>query len=124
MAWFGKKKEPPALGPGQQLVHRQFADAIAFAAGEWIGFDKYCLHVDSDWHGNTTLRQRMAGFMAGPIGPTLEERFPDIAAVGADADAHTGLSGHKDVILGLIVTEAIITSGTDSREEVEAISGA
>ncbi len=121
MGWFRKKKAPP-LTAAQQLVHRQFGDAIAFAAGEWIGFDKYCLHVDPDWRSNTTLRQRMAGFMAGPIGPTLEERYPEIAAVGADIDAHSGLAGHKEVILGLIVTEAIITSGTDSREEVEAIS--
>ena len=123
MSWF-RKKPPPPLGPGQQLVHRKFADAIAFAAGEWMGFEKYCLHVDPDWRSNSTLRQRMSAFAAGPIVPTLEERFPDIAVVGADADAHTGLAGHKDVILGLIVTEAIITSGTDSREEVEAISGA
>jgi hypothetical protein len=122
MGWFKKKK--PALTAGQQLVHRRFGEAIVFAAGEWIGFDKYCLHVDPDWHRNTTLRQRVSGFMAGPIGPTLEELFPDIETVGADADAHTGLSGHKDVILGLIVTEAIITSGTNSREEVEAISEA
>jgi hypothetical protein len=122
MGWFRKK--PPTLGPGQVLVHRKFAEAISFAAGEWQGFENYCLHVDPDWHSNSTLRQRMAGFMAGPIGPTLEERFPDIATVGAEVDAHSGVSGHKDVILGLTVTEAIITSGTNSREEVEAISEA
>ena len=122
MGWF--KKKPPALSPGQVLVHRKFAEAIAFAAGEWKGFENYCLHVDPDWHRNSTLRQRVSGFAAGPIFPTLEERFPDIATVGADVDAHSGQSGHKEVILGLIVTEAIITSGTNSREEVDAISEA
>jgi|GEM_PF-2940080 len=120
MGWFRKKKAPQTAG--QQLVHRQFGDAIAFAAGEWLGFDRYCLHVDPDWHRNTTLRQRMSAFAAGPVVPTLEERFPDIAAVGADIDAHSGQPDHKEIILGLIVTEAIITSGTVSREEVEAIS--
>src|SRR5688500_3695485 len=122
MGWF--KKKPPPLGPGQLLVHRLFGEAISFAAGEWKGFEGYCLHVDPDLHIHTTLRQRLAGFMAGPIGPTLEERFPEIATVGADIDAQSGQQGHKQVILGLIVTEAIITSGTNSREEVEAISEA
>ena len=123
MGWFRKKK-PPTLGPGQVLVHRHFDEAITFTAGEWKGFENYCLHVDPDWHNQTTLRQRAAGFAAGPILPTLEERFPEIAIISEDIDSKSGEPGHKEVILGLIVTEAIITSGTNSREEVDAISEA
>ena len=124
MRWlpFGRKPAPPRRS--EAFVQREFGEAIAFAAGEYRGFDRYFTHVDPAWHEKYSLRTRLNMFMGGPIFAELEARFPEIARVGADADATQGVTGHASVIMELIVAEAVIACGEDSREEVNAARSA
>lgn len=117
---FRRKKAP--LTAGEAFIQREFAEAIAFAAQEWRGFEAYCRHVDPTFNEHQTLARRVNAFMAGPVTASLEERFPSIEAVGRDADEKTGAEGHKELMLRMIVMEGVIASGTNSREEVRALA--
>jgi hypothetical protein len=117
-----RKKDEPLTGT-EAFVLRQFPAAVALAAEEWRGYDGHFQHVDPDWRSKYTLSQRYNGFVQGPISTLLAERFPEIAAMGADADEKTNQTGSKDVILQIIIGEGIVASGTDSRQDVRPLRG-
>jgi hypothetical protein len=119
MAWFSFTKKPP-LTKTEAFVLARFPEAVAFAAQEWIGYDRYFQGVDPEWRSNS-LSRRFAGFWAGTIAQSLEGRFPDVRVVAADADAHIGGAGHKEFLVALIAAEGVVASGTDSRDAVRAL---
>jgi hypothetical protein len=65
-----------------------------------------------------SLAQRIGAFMARPLAADLNARFPEIAAIGAEADALTEMRGNTRVIFKLIVGEAIIAAGGGTRSQV------
>jgi hypothetical protein len=117
---LGRQTSPPPLEPtpSEAFVLREFGEAIAFARGEWRSFDRRFQEVDPEWRDTFSLAQRIAAFVAGPIGAALEKRFPAIAATGARADEMTNLTGNARVIRRLIVGEAVIAAGDGGRGEV------
>jgi hypothetical protein len=106
--------------PSEAFVQREFADAILFGSEAWLTFEAGFKKADPQWPDKFSLAQRLAAFMAGPIGAALEERFPAIAATGAAADEMTDRTGNRWVITALIVAEAVIAAGGGSRGEVRS----
>ena len=114
----GEPRRPPEPTPSEAYVLEKFGDAIAFASEEWRRFDTGHRHADPHWADRFSLKQRVLTFVAGPIGATLVERWPEIAAAGAEADALTETTDNEWVICLLIVGEAIIAAGGDTRSNV------
>jgi hypothetical protein len=56
--------------------------------------------------------------MSRPLAAGLDARFPEIAALGAEADALTEMRGNTRAIFILIVGEAIIAAGDATRSNV------
>jgi hypothetical protein len=121
MSLFPFRKNHAALSGTEAFVLRQFPAAVALAAEEWKGYDAYFQNVDPDWRSKYTLAQRYNGFVRGPVLALLAERFPEIAATGAEVDAKTNSTGNEDVILQIIIAEGIVASGTSSRQEVRPL---
>jgi hypothetical protein len=106
--------------PSEAFVQQEFPDAIAFASEAWLTFEAGFRKAEPQWSDTFSLAQRLAAFIAGPIGAALEERFPAIAATGAAADDMTDRTGNRWVITALIVAEAVIAAGGGSRGEVRS----
>jgi hypothetical protein len=104
--------------PSEAFVQREFGEAIAFAKGEWERFTARFGDADPALLKTFTLAQRLDSFLAGPIGASLLERFPVLAATGAEADAVAERTGNLRVICRLIIGEAVIAAGGGSRGEV------
>ncbi len=100
--------------PGEAYVQREFRDAIVFAGEEWRRFEE----SDPVRVEKFTLAQRLGAFLAGPVCGLLDEHFPAIPAIGAEADALTERSGNARAIRHLVVGEAVIGGGGASRDEV------
>ena len=116
----GEPRRPPEPTPTETYVQEEFAEAIAFAGIEWERYHTAHRQADPAWTEKFTLKQRVHAFLEGRVVPLLEVRFPKIAATGAEADKATGTEGNSLVICRLIVGEAIIAAGADSRGKVRA----
>lgn len=116
----GEPRHPPEPTPAETYVQEEFAEAIAFAGIEWEKYHTAHRQADPAWAETFSLRQRLLAFLEGRVVPLLEVRFPKIAAVGAEADEATQTEGNALVICRLIVGEAIIAAGQDSRGNVRA----
>lgn len=116
----GEPRPPPEPVPTELYVQQEFADAIAFAGVEWSKYHTAHRQADPGWAEKFTLRQRVLAFLEGRVVPLLEVRFAKIAMVGAEADEATETEGNARVICHLIVGEAIIAAGEDSRGAVRA----
>ena len=114
----GESRPPPEPSPSEAYVLEKFGDAIAFASEEWLRFDTRHRQADPHWADRFSLKQRVLTFLAGPVGATLLERCPEIAAAGAEADEVTETTGNARVICTLIVGEAIIAAGDATRSNV------
>jgi hypothetical protein len=112
--------DPPGPTPTEAFIEREFGDAIAFVADRWRSFADHSRSIDPDWERTFTLRQRLLAFECGPLAWELDANFPRIASLAAEADAETGFGGHEAVLLRGILIEGVISSGTNSREEVRA----
>ena len=115
MTWDPLAAEPT---PSEAYVLKEFGEAIAFAGSEWERLEAAHRQADLAWADRFTLKQRVLAFLEGPILPALQERFPKIAAIGAEADALTGTTGNALVICRLIVGEAIFATGREARSNV------
>jgi hypothetical protein len=113
----GEPRPPPEPTPSEAYVLQEFPGAIAFVRAQWEAFDARFANS-----GPTpfSLRQRVDAFMMGRLAADLNERFPEIAARGAEADALTGMRGNTRAIFRLIVGEAIIAGGDATRGKVRA----
>ena len=103
--------------PSEVFVQERFGPAIAFVRAEWEAFNA---ELAGTAHASFSLTQRIAAFMARPLAAELDARFPEIAAFGAEADALTEMHGNTRAAFKLIVGEAVIAAGTDSRRNVRA----
>jgi hypothetical protein len=101
--------------PSEAFVQERFGDAIAFVRVEWEKFDA---QFACDGSTSFSLAQRIAAFMSRPLAAGLDARFPEIAALGAEADALTEMRGNTRAIFILIVGEAIIAAGDATRSNV------
>ena len=115
--WQSGRPRPSDPTPGEAFVQQRFGEAIAFVRGEWDAFDARFAHA-----GPTpfSLAQRVAAFMARPLAAGLDARFPEIAALGAEADELTEMRGNTRAIFRMIVGEAVIAAGGGDRPEVRA----
>ena len=93
--------------PSEAFVQERFGTAIAFVRVEWERFEGQLAH-DGVYF---SLAQRIAAFMSRPLAAELDARFPEIAALGAEADALTEMRGNTRAIFKLIVGEAIVAAG-------------
>jgi hypothetical protein len=101
--------------PSEAFVQERFGAAIAFVSTEWEAFDA---QFGRGGAAPFSLAQRIGAFMARPLAADLNARFPEIAAIGAEADALTEMRGNTRVIFKLIVGEAIIAAGGGTRSQV------
>ena len=115
--WTPLTAEPT---PSETYVLSEFGEAITFAAREWERFEAANRAADAAWTVRFTLRQRVLAFLDGPTPVALQERFPQIVATGAEADALTDTTDNAQVICRLIVGEAIIACGSGNRAEGRA----
>jgi len=99
--------------PSEAYVQQKFGEAIVFARVEWGRFDAQFARGSP-----FSLTQRLGAFLDGPIGMALQDRFQAIAAIGAEADALTEMSGNTRIICKLIVGEAVIAAGDGTRGEI------
>lgn len=111
----GEPRRLPEPTPSEVFVQEHFGEAIAFVQTEWEAFNA---ELAGTARVSFSLTQRVAAFMAAPLAAKLDARFPDIAALGAEADALTEMHGNIRALFKLIVGEAIIAAGKDSRGNV------
>jgi hypothetical protein len=106
--------------PSEAYVQEEFGEAIAFASRDWQRLEATHREADRSWAEKFTLKQRLLAFLEGPIVPNLQEHYPKIAAIGAEADAATETSRNALVICRLIVGEAVVACGSGTRGQMRS----
>jgi hypothetical protein len=120
LTWTSLFRRKPKLTPVERLIVREFPDAIEFASGEWVGFDRYVSHIMSEQTELPDLTKRFYGFINGPVFQELETRFPKIKQMAADMQSSVGGENAEVEICIAIAREALVSAGVD-RAEVRKI---